>query len=96
MCIRDSAHAQEIWEEYLERIKVENCRVERENQAFILRNGSFSLPGVCYDALPEGSFRGSGWYGGFTKYRAADQMCIRDRSCTGQNIRNCGRWTTSW
>ena len=70
------AHAQELWEEYLERVKVENCRVERENQAFILRNGSFSLPGVCYDALPEGSFRGSGWYGGFTKYRAADRMDI--------------------
>ena len=35
-----------------------------------------SLPGVCYDALPEGSFRGSGWYGGFTKYRAADRMDI--------------------
>ena len=54
---------------------MENCRVERENQAFIRETAAFPAQ-RCYDALPEGSFRGSGWYGGFTKYRAADRMDI--------------------
>lgn len=71
------AHAAAIWDDYLNCIKTENCTVNTESTKYILRRPGFSIPAVCYDALPANSYSQVEPAYSFTKYRAADRTDIR-------------------
>lgn len=68
-------HAQKIWNQYLENVRAEHCGQNPATHSHVLRHGRFSVPAVCYDALP-GTHCGHTETGGVGKYRLADCMDI--------------------
>lgn len=73
------AHAQKIFDEYLELIKYENCRISDTGICHMLRRPGCTVPAVAYDdVLEDGTkaFSGNFPYGNGFGYRLGDGMQI--------------------
>ncbi|MGN0479679.1 MAG: hypothetical protein ACI4GO_09615, partial [Hominenteromicrobium sp.] len=69
-------HAQRIWDEYLECLKVEHCRENVQYHPYLLREGDFEIPAIGYDALPLDSHNGLADMPCATNYRVFDRFEI--------------------
>lgn len=69
-------HAQRIWDDYLECVKLEHCTENLQYHPYILRQGSFEIPAIGYNDLPAESRRGCADLPCSTNYRLSDRMEI--------------------
>lgn len=68
------AHAQQIFDEYLENLKFENCRHGDLIHKYNLRQPGISIPAVGYDHGRSGcEFKGDWYYGNAYNYRIEDR-----------------------
>ena len=68
------AHAQQIFDAYLEAAKLENCREDLSYHPYLLREGSFEIPAIGYNDLPEGGRGRSTLLSPSIRYRAEDRL----------------------